>query len=57
MINLAVWVAVLTLYWLGVPLGNSFSGPLSIASLVTLIYSVFTLVYLHLYQMPQKQNP
>jgi len=56
-INLAIWVAVFILHWLGFDLGNGFSGPLSIAFLSTLFYSVFSLAYLHLYHMPQKKSP
>ena len=51
-INLAVWVAVLILHWLG--LGSW--DLLSIAFLVTLFYSVFGLVYLHLYDMPKRNH-
>jgi|SRR5207247_3326376 len=56
-INLAVWVAVLILHWLGLgSLGLSSWDLLSIAFLVTLFYSVFSLAYLHLYRMPQKKS-
>src|SRR5438552_18720973 len=57
-INLVVWVAVLILHWLGLgSLGLGSRDLLSIAFLVTLFYSVFSLAYLHLYRMPRKRVP
>jgi len=55
-INLAVWVGVAILIWLGVGPGNGYWSPLSIGAFAQLFFSVFTLAYLNLYHLPQKKS-
>ncbi|OLB44827.1 MAG: hypothetical protein AUG17_04320 [Crenarchaeota archaeon 13_1_20CM_2_53_14] len=51
-INLAVWIGVAILIWLGLGSWNF----LSIAALWQLFFSVFQLAYLNLYHMPEKRS-
>ena len=51
-INLAVWIGVAILVWLGLGSWNF----LSIAALWQLFFSVFQLAYLNLYHLPQKKS-
>src|SRR5437773_7626929 len=51
-INLAVWIGVAILVWLGLGSWNF----LSIAALWQLFFSVFQLAYLNLYHLPKKKS-
>ncbi len=55
-IDLAMWVGVFILYWLGLPVSFLWSWRLgSIIFLVQLAFSLTGLAYLSLYKMPQRK--
>ena len=55
-INLAVWIWVAIVYWLGLDIGNANNGLLSIVFLAQLPFWVIIFAYLYLYPLPQKKS-